>query len=174
MTTIPFSAADELNAIINTRKMRTNTWLTYTLDKNCQWVKELLLELNENNFELSDDENLATSHLTMNIKLKKANKGSIGDYVLCDLQVDADFNTLCVKSGASMKDQLKFEVKMCFLSENLSTQEGFIDQTDYFTDGEVYELYYLNKNSEAPLKDAIHEQLVLNLDLYPTVVEQID
>ncbi len=171
MTTTPFSTTDDISANINTRKMRANTWLTYTLDKNCEWVKDLLLELNENENDLTDEEKLANSHINLNLKLKKANKGSIGDYVLSEVEIETEFNTLCVKSGTSMKDQIQFTVKMCFLPEHLSTEEAYKDQTEFFTDGEIYELYYLNKNSEAPLKDAIHEQLFLNLDLYPTLAE---
>ncbi len=171
MTTIPFSTTDDLSANVNTRKMRANSWLDYTLDKNCEWVKELILELNENDTDLSDEEKLATSQMQVNLKLKKANKDSIGDYVLCEVDLETEFNTLCVKTGTGMKDGLKLSAKICFLPEHLSTQEGFMDQTEYFTDGAIYELYFLNKNSEAPLKDAIHEQLFLNVDLYPTLAD---
>jgi hypothetical protein len=169
MSTTPQTHTDTLPANINVKKMRANTWLDYFLDKHTDWIKELLLELNENNQELSENEKLEGSHLDIEIKLKKCFKGSIGDYLLCHAVITSDFNTLCVKTGAPMKDTLDFEVKMCFLPENLSEQEEFADQTEHFTDGEIYELYYLNKNTEAPLKEAIHEQLFLNLNFYPSI-----
>jgi len=169
MSTTPFTAIDKLNTPINVKKMRANTWLDYVLDKHTDWVKSLLLELNENASELSEVEKLEKSQLELDLKIKKAFKGSIGDYLLCHAIVTADFNTLCVKTGTPMKDTLDFEVKMCFLPVNLSEQEEFLDQTEHFTDGEIYELYYLNKNSEAPLHEALHEQLFLNLNFYPSI-----
>lgn len=172
MTTIPFSNADDLGATLNTRKMRSNTWLEFSLSKNSDWVKNLLLELNENAEEMSPEQQLATSELNLEIQLKKANKSSIGDYLLCSTKVSSTFNTQCVKTGSIMNDSLDFSVKICFLPEHLSNQEEFLDQTEYYTDGEIYELYYLNKNDEAPLKEAIREQLFLNLDFYPTLKNQ--
>ena len=118
---------------------------------------------------MTEVEKLENSNLDLTLKFKKCFKGSIGDYLLCHLEVHAHFNTLCVKTGTPMKDTLEFDVKMCFLPENISEQEEFADQTEHFTDGEIYELYYLNKNFEAPLKEAIHEQLFLNLNFYPSI-----
>lgn len=169
MTTTPFTTNNELSAILNTKKIRANTWLEYQMDKTCSWVSELLLELNENVQDLSDEEKLATSYFDMEIKLKKANKSSVGDYLLADLSLKTEFNTLCVKTGSPMKDSVEFRVKLCFLADSLSTQEEFLDQTEHFTDGEIYELYFLNKNQEAPLKDALHEQIFLNINFYPSI-----
>ena len=169
MSTTRFNTTESLNANVNLNKVRANTWFDYTLDKNTEWVKELILELNENAHELTDHEKIDQSFLELDLKLKKDFKGSTGDYLLCDLVVTAEFNTLCVKTGTPMKDSLDFEVKMCFLPDHLAQTEAFLDQTEHFTDGEIYELYYLNKNSEAPLKDAIHEQLFLNLNFYPSI-----
>ena len=169
MSTTRMNITESIPANVNLSKMRTNTWLDYVLDKNTDWVKELVLELNENANELTEQEKVEQSKLELDLKLKKNFKGSVGDYLLCDLIVSAEFNTLCVKTGTPMKDSLDFEVKMCFLAEHLAETEAFLDQTEHFTDGEIYELYYLNKNSEAPLKDAIHEQLFLNLNFYPSI-----
>jgi hypothetical protein len=169
MTTMPQMPSIALPSNPNVRKMRSNTWLEYSMDKSSEWVQELLLELNEHAAEMEKSQKLETSHLNLDIRLKKCSKDSVGDYLLCEVKVDALFNTLCVKTGATMTDTLNFEVKICFLASEYEEQEEFKDQTEHFTDGHIYELYYLNKNWEAPLQDAIHEQLFLNLDYYPSL-----
>lgn len=173
MTTTPHSQNDYLAANLNVRKMRSGLWLDYSLNKNVDWIKELLIELNENApKDYTEEQKLQNSELNIDIKLKKTNRGSIGDYMLCQIRLTGNFNTLCVKTGTPITEKLDFEVKICFLPFELEHEEEYKEQTEYFTDGEVYELYFLNKNWEAPLQETIHEQLYLNIDFYPSIDRQ--
>lgn len=170
MATIPHTQNENLAPNVNVRKLRSGQWLDYSMDKSCDWIRELLVELNENApAEFTEEQKLGNSELNIDIKLKKTNRGSIGDYLLCHLSLNSTFNTLCVKTGTPITDHISFDIKICFIPSEHEEEEEYKEQTEIFTDGEVYELYFLNKNWEAPLQEVIHEQLYLNMDYYPSI-----
>jgi hypothetical protein len=161
----------EINAegMIFMKKLRSLETYETSWDQKSPWVKELLLELNEKAEDLSDTLKLENSQLQIHLQFQKKQKMNSGDYLICELHVNTQFLTHCSQSFQLMKDNIEFSLKACFLHPELTESEECKDQTEYFTDGAVYELYFLNEVGNAPLKELVHEQLFLNLNYFPVL-----
>jgi uncharacterized protein len=138
----------------------------YELDEKQPWVKDLLVELNENAESKLAEDYLADSHLEIKLKIEKKYRGSYGEYLLVSGSLDAHFFTQCVRTLAEMKDQVQVEFKACIIDNSFEENEEFEDQVDIFIDNEMYELHFY-ENRMANIKELIHEQIYLNINQYP-------
>lgn len=152
--------------VLNINKIGANQTKFYAVDHRQDWVKSLLLELNEKVEGRSEDEILANSKILINLEITKKPKGNYGNYLLVTGQFSAQYITHCVRTLEEMSDEVDFPINFCFVPGHLEQDNAFKDQTEVFEDNEMRELYFYHKG-EVQLKEAIHEQIFLNINQYP-------
>jgi uncharacterized metal-binding protein YceD (DUF177 family) len=156
----------ELFHPLKVNKMILDETLTYSLDKTQDWVKELLVELNERADDQTPDEYLLETSLNIELELVKKFKPDEGEFLLVKGTMHAQYVTQCIRSLESMSAEFDMEFKVCFLHSKNEEHDAYKDQLETFQLGDMYELYFYKKG-DADLKSAIHETIYLNLNQYP-------
>lgn len=157
---------ERISAQINLLKLPANNTFEFTLDKTTDWMGEILKELNENATEKSVEEYLEETSLKFTGEITKKNKSDLGEYVLLKGQISGDYATECVRTLKSMKMDLNFDLKICFLDESLAKTELYEDVDETYVDNDIYQVYFYQKRS-IDLKETLHEQIFLNVEPYP-------
>ncbi len=139
---------------------------SYQLSESLPWVKDILLELNENADSKLPEEYLEDSFIHADIVVEKKFKQTYGEYLLVSGTVKTEYFTQCVRNLNEMKDNLEVEFKACYLDGVHEENDELQDQVDIFMDGDVHELYFY-ENRVANIKLLIHEQIYLNYNQYP-------
>lgn len=148
-------------------KLPMNKEVFIQLTKDCEWVDELLSELHENTSGLPKAEMNKRSILNIELKLTKKYHSKLGEYLLVGCQLELEFFTNCVKTLGIMKDRLELGFKACFINEEFENDEMYSDQIEIYMDNDMWDLHFYNKR-DVDLKEAIHEQIYLNKNAYPT------
>lgn len=144
---------------------------TFELDQNnCDWVKDLLVELNENALEKTPEAYLDQTNLDIKLSLKCHMDNALGTVLLAKAFVKAHYATSCTISLVEMFEDVEFNVEACFIPEIFEESEEYKEETETFIAGSVKELYFLSKN-QADLGEFIHEHLFLNINPYPQAVD---
>jgi uncharacterized metal-binding protein YceD (DUF177 family) len=159
---------DKVGAKINLIKLPTNTTFEFELDQETDWVRELLLELNENATEKSPEAYLAETALIIRGEITKKNKPEMNEYVTVKGTIEADYVTECIRTLKPMTVQLDIPFKICFIDEALANTELFENVEETYVDNDIYEIYFYN-NRTVDFQEMIHEQLFLNYDQYPVL-----
>ncbi len=159
---------NDISAIVKLSHIPPNVMDEFKLNKdNSQWLKELLIELNEKASEANEEQKLSETELNLNLKIEKKHLGQYGEFVLIKADINGTFATECVKTLTPLKDIVHFQFQACFLNESFKDDEEYRELTEIFIDHDVYELYFQNRGS-VDLKETFHEQIFLNIDPYPT------
>ena len=158
---------NQLNSPMNIAKLHANSFVDYQLGKEQDWVKELLIELNDKASALPQEMKLDQTRLDIDLEIMRKFKGEFGEYVLCRGTIDAVFFTECVKSLATMKDSFQCEFKAAFLDSSFATKPEYEELTESYFDNDVYDLYYFDRRM-VDLKEMLHEVIWLNVNPYPT------
>ncbi len=137
-------------------------------EENEEWVKEILMEMNENATDKTPEENLEETYLHISGNYTKKFSAENGEYLLMDFRVQTDYNTQCVRTLAPMNETMDIEFKICFINEDLAKAEQFAEIDETYFDGNVYEIYFYNKKA-AGIQEMIHEQIYLNYNQYPVL-----
>lgn len=151
---------------ISPNKVGSSDFQDFELDQNVDWVKELLIELNENAVEKSEEAYLDQTNLDIKLRLKSTDVQTIGHVLLAEAEVNTHYVTACTLSMEEVFETCHFTVKACFLPESFEKTEEYAEATETFIAGELRELHFL-KNGLADLKEFIHEHLFLNINPYP-------
>lgn len=159
---------NKVAAQINLIKLPLNQTYEFQLDQNTDWIKDILLELNENATEKSPEAYFQETKLMVSGEVQKKSKAEMGDFLLVTGQVDAEYVTECVRTLKPMKVQLNFPFKACFVDSSLSNSELFKDADETYVENEVYELYFYKKRT-ADFQEMLHEQIFLNYEQYPVL-----
>jgi uncharacterized protein len=159
---------NKVAAQINLIKLPANTKYEFDLDQSTDWVKDILIELNENATEKSPEEYLEETSLFISGEIEKKNKPEMSEYLLVSGTIEADYVTECVRTLKPMKVELNVPFKICFLDESLATTELYSDQDETYVDNDIYELYFYNKRT-VNFQEMIHEQVFLNYEQYPVL-----
>lgn len=157
---------ERISAQINLLKLPANNVFEFSLDESTDWVAEILKELNENATEKSPEEYQQETSLKISGQITKKNKSDLGEYVLLKGQITGEYATECVRTLKSMKMDLDFELKICFLDESLAKTELYEDVDETYVDNDIYQVYFYQKRL-IDLKETLHEQIFLNVDPYP-------
>lgn len=158
----------KIGAQINLIKLPMNTRYEYEFDENTDWVKNILIELNENASEKTPEEWLKETNLVVFGEVEKKTKPEMGEFLLVTGTIEADYATECVRTLKTMKKELDVPFKICFVDESYASSELFADADETWVDNEVYELYFYDKRM-VNLQEMIHEQVFLNYDQYPVL-----
>lgn len=159
---------DRVTSKINLIKLPSNVTYEFELDQETDWVRDLLVELNENATEKSPEAYLDETFLRISGEITKKNKPEMEEFVTIKGTIETDYVTECVRTLKPMKVQLEVPFKVCFIDESLSSSELFADVDETFVDNDVYEIYFYNKRT-IDFQEMIHEQLYLNYNQYPVL-----
>lgn len=159
---------NKVAAQINLIKLPANTRYEFDLDQSTDWVRDILIELNENATEKSPEEYLEETSLYISGEIEKKNKPEMSEYLLVSGNIEAEYVTECVRTLKPMKVELNVPFKICFLDETLATTELYSDQDETYVDNDIYELYFYNKRT-VNFQEMIHEQVFLNYEQYPVL-----
>jgi len=164
---------DRVSSQINLIKLPANNPVLFDLDKETEWVKEFLLEMNETATNKSPTDLLNETFLTISGEYVKKNRQDMGEYLLVKGLIKASYATECVRTLKPMTVEIEVPLKICFVDESLATTELFNEMDETFVDNDVYELYFYNKRT-VEFGEMIHEQIFLNYDQYPILDAECD
>jgi uncharacterized metal-binding protein YceD (DUF177 family) len=159
---------DKVAAEINLIKVPANTKFEFELDATTDWVKEILMELNEQATEKSPEAYLAETSLTIQGEIEKKNRPELSEFLIVKGLIQAEYVTECVRTLQPMTMDLEVPIKICFVDESLATSEQFAEIDETYVENDVYEIYFYNKR-KILFQEMIHEQIFLNYDQYPVL-----
>ena len=151
---------------VNLAKLTPDKTYHYELDQSQEWVRDLLMELNEKATSRNPEDYLGETDLRVRLDIKKTNNATFGPVLLVKGTMEAEFVTECVRTLDEMKDNLEVEFKTCFIENIFAEEEEYADQVEIFIDNDMYDLHFYELN-RADIKDMLHEVAFLNIDLYP-------
>jgi uncharacterized metal-binding protein YceD (DUF177 family) len=159
---------NKVGAQINLIKIPVNTAFEFEIDQDTDWVKEILIELNENATERKPEAYLKETKLVVFGEIEKKNKPDMSEFLLVNGHIEADYVTECVRTLKPMKIELNVPFKICFVDESLATSELFKDIDETWVENDTYEIYFYT-NRTIDFKEMIHEQIFLNYNQYPVL-----
>ena len=158
----------KIGAQINLIKLPSNTKYEFEFGQETDWVKDILMELNENATDKSPEEWLNETDLVIFGEVEKKSKPEMGEFLLVSGHIEADYATECIRTLKPMKVELNVPFKICFLDETYASSELFSDADETWVENEVYELYFYNKRT-VNFQEMLHEQVFLNYNQYPVL-----
>lgn len=159
---------DKIGAKINLIKLAANHPIEFELDQDTDWVKEFLMEMNENATERTPEEYLEETSILISGEIEKKNKPDMGEFLIAKGIVEADYVTECVRTLKPMTVQLDVPFKIVFIDEALATSELFAGIDETYVENDVYEIYFYNKRT-IDFQEMLHEQIFLNYNQYPVL-----
>ena len=159
---------DKVGAKINLIKLPANNPILFELDTQTEWIKEFLLEMNENATEKSPEAYLDETSLFISGEIEKKNKNDMGEFLIVKGTIEADYATECVRTLKPMTVQLDIPFKVVFIDEALATSELFAEIDETYIENDVYEIYFYNKRT-VDFQEMLHEQIFLHYDQYPVL-----
>lgn len=159
---------DKITTHINLIKLPANQKIEFELDKETEWVKNILVEMNENASEKKPEDYLAETNLVVFGDMEKKNKNDLGEYLVVRGTIEADYVTECVRTLQPMTIQLDIPFKIAFFDESMAKTEAFEGIDETFVENDVYEIYFYDKRT-VDFEAMIHEQIFLNYNQYPVL-----
>jgi uncharacterized metal-binding protein YceD (DUF177 family) len=160
---------DKVGAKINLIKLAANNPITFELDQdNTDWVRDFLMELNENATEKTPEAYLEDTSIFISGEMEKKNKTDMGELLLVRGTIEVDYVTECVRTLKPMTVQLDVAFKIVFVDEALATSELFAEIDETYVENDVYEIYYYTKRT-IDFQEMLHEQIFLNYNQYPVL-----
>lgn len=157
-----------LDKIVNLAKMTPDKVFKYELNQSQDWVRDLLMELNEKCNSRDAEAYLGETELNIKITLKKLNNATFGPVLVAKGEIKAEFVTECVRTLEEMKDHMETEFKAAFIENIYAEEEEYAEMDELFIDNDVHELHYYELN-KANLQEMIHEEIFLNINPYPVL-----
>lgn len=159
---------NKVGAQINLIKLPMNNIFEFELDQSTDWVREILMEMNEHATYKKPEALLNETSLRIIGEIEKKNKLEFGEFLLARGTIEAHYATECVRTLKPMKVDLTVEFKCCFVDESMSTSEQFAELDETWVENDTYEVYFYNKRT-VDFQEMIHEQIYLNYDQYPVL-----
>lgn len=151
---------------INIIKIPLNTPKYYKLGIDQDWVKALLVELNEKAEDKTPEEFLKETQLEIAVEMTKMFKKEYGEYLLIKVDLYTEYTTQCIRTLEDMKESLELAFQFCLVDKKMEDEEEFTERLDIFEKDEMYDLYFYEKGF-GELAEIIHEQIYLNINQYP-------
>ncbi|MCT4641691.1 MAG: hypothetical protein N4A33_05285 [Bacteriovoracaceae bacterium] len=164
---------DNTTGEYNITKFQVNKEIAHMFNKETIWIKDLLIELNENADEKSSEAYLLETDIQVRFNLIKKFKNTIGEYIILNGNIDVEYVTKCVKTLQDMRETIKEEFKLCFVDFALESSDEFSEQTEIFIENEMHELYFYSERKMS-LKEVINELIYLNVDQYPCLDKETE
>ena len=164
--TNPGKEENRIDEKINISKFPHSTTQYYKLNTDQDWVKKLLLELNEKSETKPIEDTLKETSIEINLELTKCFKHEYGEYMLVQGSISTEYITLCVRTLEEMKEKFELDFRTCFLHTRFDGDEAFGEELEIFEKDEMYEIYFFEKG-HINIYEMIHEVIYLNLNQYP-------
>jgi uncharacterized metal-binding protein YceD (DUF177 family) len=159
---------EKIGAQINLLKLAANNTLEFEFDQDIDWVRDMLMELNENATDKKPQDWLSETSLVIFGELTKKNKADIGEFVVVKGTIEATYATECVRTLKPMKMDLDVPFKIAFIDQAMAETELFKDLDETYVENDVYEIYFYDKRI-IDFQSMIHEQIFLHVDQYPVL-----
>lgn len=159
---------NKVSAQINLIKLPANTVFEFELDHETDWLKEMLLEMNEHATDKKPDVYLKETRLNVYGEIEKKNKVEMGEFLLARGTIEAEYATECVRTLKPMKVELNVPFKVCFVDESMANSEMFAEIDETWVENDTYEIYFYTKRT-VNFQEMIHEQIYLNYNQYPVL-----
>ncbi|MFL5785410.1 MAG: YceD family protein [Bacteriovoracaceae bacterium] len=159
---------EKIGAQINLLKLAANHTMDFEFDQETDWIRDMLLELNENASDKTPQEWLKETSLVIFGELTKKNKADLGEFVVVKGTIEATYATECVRTLKPMKLDLDVPFKIAFIDQSLSETELFKDIDETYVDNDVYEIYFYDQRT-IDFQEMIHEQIFLHVNQYPVL-----
>ncbi len=159
---------NKVSAQINLIKLPANTVFEFELDHETDWLKEMLLEMNEHATDKKPDVYLKETYLNVYGEIEKKNKVEMGEFLLARGTIEAEYATECVRTLKPMKVELSVPFKVCFVDESMANSEMFAEIDETWVENDTYEIYFYTKRT-VNFQEMIHEQIYLNYNQYPVL-----
>jgi uncharacterized metal-binding protein YceD (DUF177 family) len=159
---------DKIGTKINLIKLPSNHPILFELDAETDWVREFLIEMNENASDKTPEAYLEETSIFISGDMEKKNKTDLGEFLLVKGTIEVDYVTECVRTLKPMTVQMDVPFKIIFVDEALATTELFEGIDETYVENDVYEIYYYNKRS-VEFQEMLHEQIFLNYNQYPVI-----
>ena len=159
---------NKVAAQINLIKLPLNNTFEFEFDQTTDWVREILIEMNENATDKTPEAYLSETSLVIHGEIEKKNNLEMNEFLLVRGTVEADYATECVRTLKPMKIHLNVPFNVCFVDESLATTELFAEIDETWVENGTYEIYFYNKRT-ANFQEMVHEQIFLNYDQYPVL-----
>lgn len=153
---------------INLIKVPANQTHEFELTKDTDWVKAILMELNEHATDKTPEAFVQETTLDIFGEMTKKDKPDMGEFFLVKGHIEATYATECVRTLKPMKVDLDIPFKVCFVDEAMATSELFKDLDETWVENDVYELYFYTKRT-IDFEEMIHEQIFLHYNQYPVL-----
>lgn len=151
---------------VNMTRLAPGQVYKYELNQSQDWVRELLMELNEKCTSRNPEDYLGDTDIKITLELKRMNAPTFGDVLVAKGKIEAEFVTECVRTLNEMKDQVEADFKAAFIENIYAEDEETAEQDELFIDNDVHELHYYELN-RADIKEMIHEEVFLSINPYP-------
>ncbi|MBF0312240.1 MAG: DUF177 domain-containing protein [Oligoflexia bacterium] len=153
-------------AEINTRHLKLNDSIHFQTNHRCEWVRELL---NEVNAAREDEDHGAiiaeNSFLEVDFTLNKKTSSEHPEYITIKGIIKTTFWTYCIRCLQHMPETLKIDLKACFVPEKFEHMAEYKDQITVYADNEEMDLYFYKQSLN--LRDFLQEQISINIDPLP-------
>jgi len=159
---------EKVAAKINLIKLPVNNEYEFEFDQSTDWVRDILLELNEEATDKKPEDYLKETSLIIDGSVVKKNNAEWGEYFIVRGHIQATYATECIRTLQPMTVDLDIPLKICFFDQSLATSELFEDQDETYVDQEVMEIYFYDKRT-IDFQEMIHEQVFLHYEHYPAL-----
>ena len=136
----------------------------FNLEKSCQWVSDLLSELEE---DLDDDEKSHENReMTVNLKIKRKEIPNFGEGLVIKGDFKGNFHLPCIKCLAPAAESAKGSFAAVYISDQYEKSEEFEETLSVWADNSELEVYF-HERGKCNVKKIIHENIYLNINPYP-------
>lgn len=136
----------------------------YALDeKNTEWVKELLTELEEDN---DDEGEFPEAHMNITAQITRKTNNFLNDHLIVKAHLHANYHLPCGRCLFPLPQELDLDLAAAFLHESQEKKPEYAEVTTVFADGQEMELYFFRKGV-ADIKEFIHEQIYIEVTPFP-------
>jgi hypothetical protein len=135
----------------------------YRVDENCEWVAQIIKELEEEN---DDDFEREPAKLTINATLSRKTDKFLNDHLIVKSKVNGHYHLPCGRCLAPIRQEILLDINATFLSDAMEKMPEYQESTTVYADGQEMELYYFRKGI-ADIKEVYHEQLFSEMAPFP-------
>jgi uncharacterized protein len=154
---------DNLEEIVRLESF-TDEEREFDLDKSCQWVEDLLAEIEEN---LDDDEKTPeTRAMSVDLRIKRAKVPNFGEGLVIRGSFNGTFSLPCIKCLTPTPESVKGDFEAVYISDSFEKSEDFEENLNVWADGSTLEVYFHDRG-KCNVKKIIHEFIYLNINPYP-------
>ncbi len=153
----------QLDPIIAISKYSHDIIEDYELGENVPWVKDLLVELEE---QLDAEDERPAGDIALKLQITRKTNNFLGDHLIVHGDVNTHFHQPCGRCLAPVAVHLEVPFNAAFLHDSKEKLPEYAEATTVFADNQEMELYFFHKGM-ADLKEAIHEQIFIEVPPFP-------